>query len=80
MVSTSTLRGEIKMVRRRNWTHTEEKILVKNYKEKTIKELMELLPKRDALSINCKIHRLKGVDKIDSNKDKETVQRAYYQR
>ena len=68
------------MARRRNWSHTEEKILVNNYKDKTIKELMELLPKRDALSINCKIHRLKSAAKIDSNKDKETVQRAYYQR
>ena len=68
------------MVRRRNWTHTEEKVLVNNYKTKTIKELLELLPKRDALSINCKIHRLKASEKIDSNKDKETVQRSYYQR
>lgn len=68
------------MVKRRNWTYTEEKILVNNYKDKTIKELMGLLPKRDALSINCKIHRLKEADKIDSNKTKETVQRAYYQR
>lgn len=68
------------MVKRRNWTYTEEKILVNNYKDKTIKELIKLLPKRDALSINCKIHRLKEADKIDSNKNKETVQRAYYQR
>lgn len=68
------------MVRRRNWTHTEERVLVENYKEKTIKELLLLLPKRDALSINCKIHRLKEKSKIDSNKDKETVQRSYYQR
>ena len=68
------------MAKRRNWTYTEEKTLINNYKDKTIKELMSLLPKRDALSINCKIHRLKGSDKIDSNKKKETVQRAYYQR
>ena len=68
------------MAKRRNWMHSEEKILVENYKTKTIKELMELLPKRDAYSINSKIHRLKASTKIDSNKSSDTVQRSYYQR
>lgn len=68
------------MARRRGWTYTEEKALIDNYNEKTIKELEKLLPGRKADSINCKIKRLKVSGKIVEGKYSEAVERAYKQR
>ena len=68
------------MARRKNWTYTEERILIDNYNTKTIKELEQMLPGRQADSINCKIKRLKATGKIVEGKDDETIKRAYLQR
>lgn len=68
------------MARRRTWTFSEEKILIENYKVKTIKELEELLPGRKADSINSKIKRLKANGKIIEGKTEDTKQRSYEQR
>jgi len=68
------------MARRRTWTYTEKQILIENYETKTIKELLELLPGRNADMINAQIKRLKKAKKIDGNKTEEAVQRAYKQR
>jgi len=68
------------MARRRRWTHTEKKKLAENYETSTIKELISLLPGRNADMINAQIKRLKKAKKIDGSKTKEAIQRAYYQR
>lgn len=68
------------MARRRGWSYTEERYLIENYATMTIKELEELLPKRNADMINAKIKRLKSMGKITENKDEEAVKRAYEQR
>lgn len=68
------------MVRRRTWTYTEKQTLIDNYETKTIKELLELLPARNADMINAQIKRLKKARKIDGSKTNEAVQRAYEQR
>ena len=68
------------MARRKKWSYSEERILVDNYADKTIKEFLELLPTRDADSINCKIKRLKAAGKIVGGKTDETIDRAYKQR
>ena len=64
----------------KRWKFSEERILIDNYSSKTIYELMELLPKRDQDSINCKIKRLKKQSRIDLNKSEDTVARSYKQR
>lgn len=68
------------MPRKRGWTYSEEKILLDNYHTCTIKELEELLPKRNAESINSKIKRLKYAGKIVEGKSEEARERAYKQR
>lgn len=64
----------------KRWKFSEEKILIENYNDKTIKELQELLPNRDENAINCKIKRLKKQNRIVSNKSDDAVSRAYQQR
>jgi hypothetical protein len=64
----------------KRWTHAEEATLIENYKRKTIQELMEMFPFKSQDSINAKIKRLKAKDKIDGDKDKDVVKRAYTQR
>lgn len=68
------------MVNNRGWSYSEEKLLIDNFKDKTIKELMELFPGRTQLSINNKIKRLKALNKIVDKKDQEVISRAYAQR
>jgi len=68
------------MARRRTWTYTEKQILIENYETKTIKELLDLLPGRNADMINAQIKRLRAAKKIDGYKEEEVVQRAYDQR
>jgi len=68
------------MARRRGWSYTEERLLISNYNNMTIKELEELLPGRQADSINCKIKRLKELGKILEGKKEEVIDRAYKQR
>ena len=67
-------------MRRRGWSYTEEKVLIDNYNNCTIKELEMMFPERSRESINNKIKRLKAAGKIAEGKDDETVQRAYEQR
>jgi hypothetical protein len=64
----------------KNWSFSEEKILIDNYSTSTIFELMEKLPGRDADSINCKIKRMRKQNKIVTHKTSETVARAYKDR
>jgi len=68
------------MVRRRRWTYTEKQTLTDNYETATIKELLGILPGRNADMINAQIKRLKKAKKIEGGKAEETVQRAYEQR
>lgn len=68
------------MSNREPWKPREEKILLNNYNTKTIKELLALLPKRNADSINAKIKRMKASGKIIEGKTNETKQRSYQQR
>jgi len=68
------------MARRRTWTYTEKQTLIDNYEIKTIKELLELLPGRNADMINAQIKRLRAAKKIDGYKEEEVIQRAYEQR
>jgi hypothetical protein len=65
---------------RRNWSRSEEQTLLDNYADKTIKELMELLPNRPEDAINSKIKRLKKTGKLKTIKTPQTVARAYKQR
>ena len=68
------------MTRRRKWLESETKLLIENYKIKSIKELMELLPKRSQDSINNRIKYLKVNKKIKEEKSSEAITRAYKQR
>jgi hypothetical protein len=70
----------LNMARRRRWTHTEKKKLAENYETSTIKELLDLLPGRNADMINAQIKRLKAAKKIEGGKTEEAIQRAYNQR
>ena len=65
---------------RKGWSYSEERLLLENYTEMTIKELEELLPRRNADMINAKIKRFKSAGKLTEGKTDETVQRAYKQR
>jgi hypothetical protein len=65
---------------RRTWTYTEEKILLDNYHDCTIKELEKLLPARSRDSINKKIKVFKAKGKIKTGKSVEAISRAYIQR
>jgi hypothetical protein len=66
--------------RRKGWSYSEDYVLIENYNEKTIKELMEMLPSRSQDSINCRIKRLKKRNKIEEGKTTETKYRSYLQR
>jgi hypothetical protein len=68
------------MARRRRWTYTEKQTLADNYETTTIKELLGILPGRNADMINAQIKRLKKAKKIEGGKDEDTIQRAYEQR
>lgn len=68
------------MVRRKGWLFSEKKILIENYETATIKELINMLPGRNADMINAQVKRLKKAGKIEGNKTEETVQRALEQR
>jgi hypothetical protein len=61
----------------KRWTFSEEKILIDNYEESTIFELIDMLPGRDLDSINCKIKRMRKQNKITTHKTPETVSRAH---
>lgn len=65
---------------RKGWSYTEERLLLENYAKMTIKELEELLPRRNADMINAKVKRLKAAGKIKEGKTEDTIQRAYEQR
>ena len=64
----------------RQWTFSEEQVLIEHYATSTIFDLMKLLPGRDADAINCKIKRMRKQNKILSHKKPETVARAYKER
>ena len=64
----------------KKWTYGEEQILIENYETSTIKELEELLPRRNFESINAKIKRLKKSGKLKGYKDKDTIKRSLLQR
>ena len=68
------------MARRRGWLHSEKRVLIENYETATIKELMEILPGRNADMINAQIKRLKKARKIEGSKAVEAVKRALEQR
>lgn len=72
--------GGFIMARRKEWTFSEEKVLMEHYQTKTIKELMVMLPSRGRESINNKIKRLKAAGKIDEGKTDKAKARAYHQR
>lgn len=65
---------------RKSWRFSEERILIENYESKTITELEEMLPGRNADSINSKIKRLKTLGKLKGYKSDDAVKRAYQQR
>jgi len=67
-------------MKRRKWSFTEERVLIENYNDCTIKELEMMFPERGRESINNKIKRLKAAGKIAEGKTDDTVQRAYEQR
>ena len=68
------------MARGRNWSYSEEKLLIENYENKTIKELQKMFPNRSQESINNKIKRLKKKKKLTGSKNEGARKRAYYQR
>lgn len=68
------------MPRKKKWRPSDEKILIDNYAEMTIQELMEILPRFSQDSINSKIKRMKTAGKIKGGKIEDTVQRSYEQR
>ena len=61
------------MTRRKGWSYSEERLLLENYASMTIKELEELLPRRNADMINAKIKRLKAAGKIKEGKTDEAM-------
>lgn len=67
-------------MRRRQWSRSEERVLVDEYPKKTIKELENLFPERSRESINNKIKRLKAQGRISDDKLEDAVKRAYEQR
>lgn len=67
-------------MKRRKWSFTEERVLIENYNDCTIKELEMMFPERGRESINNKIKRLKAAGKIAEGKTDDTVQRSYEQR
>jgi len=71
-------------MRRKGWQLGEEKLLIENYKTKTISELIEMFAKldrpRNKDSINAKIKRLKAEGRIEGGKTEETIARSLKQR
>lgn len=67
-------------MRRRQWSRSEERVLVDEYPKRTIKELENLFPERSRESINNKIKRLKAQGRISDDKLDDAVKRAYEQR
>lgn len=65
---------------RKSWNYSEEKILIDHYNDKTIGELINMLPGRDQDAINSKIKRLKKQNRIVAGKSDDTIARAYTQR
>jgi len=68
------------MVRTKSWSYSEEKFLLENYKDLTIKELEQKFPNRSRESIYNKIKRLKRTGKLKEGIDEETRKRSYSQR
>lgn len=68
------------MARRKKWLDSETKLLIDNYKTKSIKELMDLFPTRSQDSINNRIKHLKAKKKIKEEKSQEAITRSYKQR
>ncbi len=68
------------MPKGKKWKFSEEKILIDNYPNSTIKELVVLLPGRDQNNINMKIKRLKKQNRLTEAKTEEAINRAYRQR
>ena len=68
------------MVRTKGWSYSEEKFLLENYSNLTIKELEQKFPNRSRESIYNKIKRLKRVGKLKEGIDEETRKRSYLQR
>jgi hypothetical protein len=67
-------------MRRKEWSHSDEKKLMDNYDKCTIKELEIMFPGRSRESINNKIKRLKRAGRLAGGKTEETIKRAYEQR
>jgi len=68
------------VVRKKKWKFSEERIILDNYENCTIKELLTLLPGRDQNQINMKIKSLKKQNRLTDTKDAEARIRAYKQR
>jgi len=67
-------------MRSKGWGYSEERALIENYNNLTIKELEQMFPNRSRESINNKIKRLKINGKIKKGKDRNTIKRSYKQR
>jgi len=67
-------------MRRKAWKFSEREVLIKNYKNSTIQELMRMFPDRTADSINAEIKRLKASGKLEGYKEPEVVSRSLKQR
>lgn len=69
---------------RKNWQRDEEKLLIEQYKIKTILELVSMFlhmgRPRNQDSINAKIKRLKAEGKIEGGKTETTIKRSLKQR
>jgi len=62
------------------WTMHETQILIENYHDSTIDELLVKLPRKTQEGVNNKIKRLKKAGKIVGEKTEEAKKRAYEQR
>jgi len=62
------------------WTMHDTQVLIDNYHNKTIDELLSLLPGKTQEGVNNKVKRLKKAGKIVGGKTQEAVDRAYKQR
>lgn len=68
------------MPKTKSWNYSEEKFLIENSSNLTIKELEQKFPNRSRESIYNKIKRLKRAGKITEGIDPDARQRAYNQR
>ena len=62
------------------WTMHETQILIDNYHDSTIEELLVKLPRKTQEGVNNKIKRLKKAGKIVGEKTEAAKKRAYQQR